>query len=64
MAMDPKGLYEVVRDQDISMCGYGPVIATLTACAGGKPTLLKYANSGDVHPMREVVGYASVVIEK
>jgi AmmeMemoRadiSam system protein B len=62
--MDPKALYEVVRDQDISMCGYGPVIATLTACSGGKPTLLKYANSGDVHPMREVVGYASVVIEK
>ena len=63
-AMDARGLYEVVRDQDISMCGYGPVIAMLTACSGGKATLLKYANSGDVHPMREVVGYASVVIEK
>jgi AmmeMemoRadiSam system protein B len=63
-AMDPKALYDVVRDQDISMCGYGPVMAMMTACKGGKATVLKYGNSGDVHPMREVVGYASVVIEK
>lgn len=62
--MDAKGLFEVVRDEDISMCGYGPVMATLTACEGGKAALLKYASSGDVHPMRDVVGYASVVIEK
>ncbi|OGS41482.1 MAG: AmmeMemoRadiSam system protein B [Euryarchaeota archaeon RBG_16_62_10] len=63
-AMDPRRLYEVVRDNDISMCGYGPVMATLTACAGGRATVLKYATSGDVYPMRDVVGYASVVIEK
>jgi AmmeMemoRadiSam system protein B len=63
-AMDPKRLYEIVRDEDISMCGYGPVMAMMIACAGGKPTVLKYANSGDVQPMHEVVGYASVVIEK
>jgi hypothetical protein len=63
-AMDAKRLFEVVRDEDISMCGYGPVMATITACAGGKATLLKYATSGDVQPMRDVVGYASVVIEK
>jgi len=63
-AMDSGALYDVVRDQNISMCGYGPVIATMTACAGGKATLLKYANSGEVHPMAQVVGYASVVITK
>lgn len=63
-SMDSKGLYEVVQDEDISMCGYGPVMATMTACAGGKATVLKYATSGDVQPMRDVVGYASVVIEK
>lgn len=63
-AMDSKGLFKTVEDQDISMCGYGPVIATMTACAGGKATLLKYATSGDVTPMREVVGYSAVVIEK
>lgn len=63
-AMDPKRLYEVVRDEDISMCGYGPMIAAMTACAGGRATILKYASSGDVQPMRDVVGYASAVIEK
>ena len=63
-AMNPKALYDVVRDQDISMCGYGPVMAMMAACPGGKATLLKYATSGDVQPMREVVGYAAVVIEK
>ena len=62
--MDPKGLYEVVRDEDISMCGYGPVMAMMIACKGGKASVLKYANSGDVHPMADVVGYAAVVIEK
>jgi AmmeMemoRadiSam system protein B len=62
--MDTKALYDVVRDENISMCGYGPVIATMTACSGGKATVLKYANSGDVHPMAQVVGYASVVIAK
>lgn len=63
-AMDARALYDVVRDEDISMCGYGPVMATITACTGGKATVLKYATSGDVAPMREVVGYAAVVIEK
>lgn len=63
-AMNPKSLYEVVQDEDISMCGYGPVMAMMAASAGGKATVLKYATSGDVHPMREVVGYASAVIEK
>ncbi len=63
-AMDPKRLYNVVRDENISMCGYGPVMAALTACAGARATVLKYANSGDVHPMHDVVGYAACVIEK
>lgn len=63
-AMDAKELYRVVTDEDISMCGYGPVMATMMACAGGKAVVLKYATSGDVAPMREVVGYAAVAIEK
>lgn len=62
--MDAKGLYRVVMDENISMCGYGPVMAMLTACRGGKARILKYATSGDVRPMKDVVGYASVVVEK
>jgi AmmeMemoRadiSam system protein B len=63
-SMDPKRLFETVREENISMCGYGPVMATLVACTGGKASVLKYATSGDVRPMRDVVGYAAVVIEK
>jgi AmmeMemoRadiSam system protein B len=62
-AMDPKELYRVVTDENISMCGYGPVMAMMVACPGGKARILKYATSGDVRPMRDVVGYASVVVE-
>ncbi len=60
--MDARGLYQTISKHDISMCGYGPVIAMLTASEGGKAQLLKYATSGDVSPMREVVGYASVAV--
>ena len=63
-AMDAKALFRVVGEHNISMCGYGPVIATITACSGGTASLLKYATSGDVSPMSEVVGYAAVVIGK
>ncbi|UCE92348.1 MAG: MEMO1 family protein [Methanobacteriota archaeon] len=62
--MDVKGLYDVVMEESISMCGYGPVMAMMTACEGGKARVLKWATSGGVRPMRDVVGYAAVVIEK
>ncbi|MDH3364713.1 MAG: MEMO1 family protein [Thermoplasmata archaeon] len=62
--MDAKALYDVVLDENISMCGYGPVMAMITACKGGRARVLRYATSGDVKPMNDVVGYASVVVEK
>ncbi len=62
LALDPKGLYDVVRKNRITMCGFGPVMAMLEAVQGSEAELLKYANSGDVRPMSEVVGYASIII--
>ena len=62
--MDAKALYDVVLSENISMCGYGPVMAMITACSGGTARVLKYATSGDVRPMNDVVGYASVIVEK
>jgi len=60
------GLYEVVRREDISMCGYGPTVALLTAAKElgvRKAELVKYATSGDVSGDRElVVGYAGIVL--
>ncbi len=63
LELNPKGLYDTVRKNRISMCGFGPVMAMLEAVQGSEARLLKYANSGDVQPMAEVVGYASIVVE-
>ncbi|MEM0359188.1 MAG: AmmeMemoRadiSam system protein B [Candidatus Hadarchaeales archaeon] len=66
VALDWKGLLRTVEEEDISMCGYGPVAAMLRACLelGAKEgKLLKYATSGDTAgPMLEVVGYGSLAV--
>ena len=66
LALDPRGLYDVVIQQKISMCGFGPAVSMLTAARelGAKSAqLVKYATSGDVSGNRKmVVGYAGVVI--
>lgn len=66
LSLDPRGLYDVVTQQDISMCGFGPAVAMLTAARrlGAKSAdLVKYATSGDVSGDRNmVVGYAGVVV--
>ena len=66
LALDPRGLHEVVTQQNISMCGYGPAVAMLTAArqlGASKAELVKYATSGDVSGDRDlVVGYAGVLV--
>jgi AmmeMemoRadiSam system protein B len=66
LSLDPAGLHEVVVQQDISMCGFGPAVAMLTAARqlGAKSAeLVKYATSGDISGDRNmVVGYAGIVI--
>lgn len=64
LSLDPKGLYKTVTKENITMCGYGPVMAMLVAAQGQKAELLKYSTSGDVQPMREVVGYAGLVVRR
>ncbi|RLF47653.1 MAG: AmmeMemoRadiSam system protein B [Thermoplasmata archaeon] len=59
---DVDGLYDTITEHSISMCGYGPVAAVLTALNAKEGELLKYATSGDIAPMLEVVGYASIAI--
>lgn len=66
LALDPRGLYHVVREAKISMCGYGPTVAMLTAAlklGATKAALLRYATSGDVSGDRNrVVGYAGIAV--
>jgi AmmeMemoRadiSam system protein B len=65
LAMDPVGLIRTVEDHDITMCGYGPVAAMLTATktlGATKAELLKYGTSYEVHPDSSCVGYGSIAI--
>jgi MEMO1 family protein len=67
LAMDARGLWEVVWNEDISMCGFGPTVVMLTAAkllGATTATLAKYATSGDVSGDYErVVGYAGIIVE-
>ncbi len=66
LALDPAGLLRTVEEEEISMCGVIPTAVLLFAAVSlgaREARLLKHCHSGDVIPMREVVGYASVAIE-
>jgi AmmeMemoRadiSam system protein B len=67
VALDPHGLFDTVRNEGISMCGYGATVAMLTAVQALGAThaeLVSYATSGDVNgDLREVVGYAGVILQ-
>jgi len=66
LALDPAGLYDVILNEHVTMCGYGPTIAMLTAAkalGAKKAELIKYATSGDVSGDRDaVVGYAGMAV--
>jgi len=66
LALDPRGLYDTVRFEGITMCGYAATVAMLVAARelGAKVArLIKYATSGDINGDRqEVVGYAGITI--
>ena len=64
LASDVKGFYRTIKEQDVSMCGFGPVMAMMTAIGPAKPELLKYASSGDVAPMDDVVGYGAIAMRR
>jgi MEMO1 family protein len=66
LALDAPGLYETVIQESISMCGFGPAVAMLTAtrALGAQAAeLVEYATSGDASGDREtVVGYAGIIV--
>ena len=65
LALDPRGLYDTCRNEEISMCGLGPAVVMLTALNAlevKKSELVKYATSGDASGDRDaVVGYAGMI---
>ncbi len=68
LELNEEKLYDTVSSLSISMCGYGPVMAMLTATKllGSKDAkLLSYTTSGDTSGnYGQVVGYAAIEITK
>ena len=66
LGLDPRGLFDTVRREEISMCGHGAAVAMLIAMRDLSATrgeLLRYATSGEVNgDMGQVVGYAGIVL--
>jgi AmmeMemoRadiSam system protein B len=64
--LNPRGLFDVVVEEDISMCGFQPVTAALVASlalGASRSELVAYATSADrTGDDREVVGYAGLRI--
>ena len=67
LELDARGLFDTVRREGITMCGFGPVVSMLTAArllGATRARLVRYATSGDISGDRdEVVGYAGVIVE-
>lgn len=67
LALEPRKLFETVRDENISMCGYAAAVATLIAArdlGATRAELVRYSTSGEVNgDLKEVVGYAGIAIE-
>lgn len=65
-ALDPAGLYEVVRARNITMCGVLPMVVGLSAAkalGATRAEVVAYATSGEVNrDMGRVVGYAGVLV--
>ena len=66
LRLDARALHDVVTQQQVSMCGFGPAVTMLTATkklGATSAELVKYATSGDVSGDRDtVVGYAGIVV--
>jgi AmmeMemoRadiSam system protein B len=66
LALDARGLYDVIRRENISMCGFGPAVAMLTAAkrlGANQAQVIKYGTSGDISGDRDlVVGYAGIAV--
>jgi AmmeMemoRadiSam system protein B len=66
LRLDARALYDAVTQQHISMCGFGPAVAMVTAAkklGATSAELVKYATSGDVSGDRDlVVGYAGIIV--
>jgi hypothetical protein len=66
LKLDAKGLHDVVRRANISMCGAAPAAAMIIAAkllGATRAEMVKYATSAEVSKdFDRVVGYAGVIV--
>lgn len=64
LALDARGLYQVVQEEDISMCGFQPTTAAIVAArelGASRADLIRYMTSGETSgDFSQVVGYAGL----
>jgi AmmeMemoRadiSam system protein B len=66
LALDPEGLYQVVMEKHITMCGFATAVAVLIACrdmGASNGRLIRYTNSGVASgDYDHVVAYAGIAV--
>ena len=66
VALEPRELWRVVDEFDVSMCGFIPTTTMLIAAkklGASKARLIKHATSGDINrDYSHVVGYAAILV--
>jgi AmmeMemoRadiSam system protein B len=66
LSLDSEGIIETVKNNRISMCGYGPAAAlieyALIKSETPKAELLKFGHSGEIYKSEQVVDYASILV--
>ena len=65
LTFDSKELYNKIRNYNISVCGYGPIMTLIEYSkllkGKAKSEVLRRGNSGEVYPSNEVVDYNSII---
>ena len=61
---DVDGMYSVIEEKDISVCGFGPMATAILATEPSEIDILKYSDSWDSlrYDIRSVVGYGAAVM--
>ena len=68
LAQNSSAIEQVVREKDISVCGYGPIMTLIeySKLVTEKPLvdILRIGHSGEIIPSSEVVDYVSILFSK
>jgi len=65
LSLNPTGVYQQVKDKNISVCGFGPIMTLIeyAKMISNEPQvkILKIGHSGEIIPSNEVVDYVSML---